>query len=146
MDKELLDLLGFIQNSQKGSIGAINNVYLPQLDKSKVDTLARYLRHKIISQGYSEGISLIAQERLRQVLEEGWTSQHDDNHTERQLATAAVSYIVVNDDYQGDYGEQIFPWDKEWWKPKDEISNLVRAGALIAAEIDRLLRLENKTK
>lgn len=34
-----------------------------------------------------------------------------------------------------------WPWATDWWKPSDDpITNLVRAGALIAAEIDRLLR------
>ena len=35
-----------------------------------------------------------------------------------------------------------WPWDDEWWKPTpdDRIRELVKAGALIAAEIDRLLR------
>lgn len=32
-----------------------------------------------------------------------------------------------------------WPWDMKWWKPSDDpIKNLVKAGALIAAEIDRL--------
>ena len=32
-----------------------------------------------------------------------------------------------------------WPWDKKWWKPSDDpIKNLIKAGALIAAEIDRL--------
>lgn len=33
-----------------------------------------------------------------------------------------------------------WPWAVRWWKPKDPIRDLVRAGALIAAEIDRLQR------
>ena len=35
-----------------------------------------------------------------------------------------------------------WPWSDKWWKPKDKIRDLVRAGALIAAEIDRLQRLK----
>lgn len=32
-----------------------------------------------------------------------------------------------------------WPWDPSWWKPSpDPVANLVKAGALIAAEIDRL--------
>jgi hypothetical protein len=37
---------------------------------------------------------------------------------------------------------QWWPWSFEWWKPKDRIRNLVRAGALIAAEIDRLQAMQ----
>jgi hypothetical protein len=35
-----------------------------------------------------------------------------------------------------------WPWDAEWFRPvpKDRIRELVKAGALIAAEIDRLNR------
>lgn len=34
-----------------------------------------------------------------------------------------------------------WPWHSSWWKPSDDpIRNLVKAGALIAAEIDRLQR------
>lgn len=34
-----------------------------------------------------------------------------------------------------------WPWDENWWKPSlDPIRNLVKAGALLAAEIDRLQR------
>jgi len=39
----------------------------------------------------------------------------------------------------------IWPWEKSWWKPtpNDRVKELVKAGALIAAEIDRLLE-QNK--
>ena len=36
-----------------------------------------------------------------------------------------------------------WPWDDEWWNPSpDPITNLVKAGALIAAEIDRQERID----
>ncbi|HCE9784511.1 TPA: hypothetical protein NH348_003290 [Pseudomonas aeruginosa] len=38
-------------------------------------------------------------------------------------------------------GSALFwPWDEEWWKPKSARENLVRAGALVLAEIERLDR------
>jgi hypothetical protein len=39
-----------------------------------------------------------------------------------------------------------WPWDREWWKPtpNNRIRELAKAGALIAAEIDRLQRLEER--
>ena len=41
---------------------------------------------------------------------------------------------------------ECWPWDHEWWKPSDDpVRNLVKAGALIAAEIDRLQRLREHT-
>jgi hypothetical protein len=38
-----------------------------------------------------------------------------------------------------------WPWEDKWWKPKDRRRDLVRAGALIVAEIERLDRLAAKT-
>lgn len=79
-----------------------------------------------------EGITLIAQERQRQIEKEGWTPEHDDEHRGGELSRAAVCYIKGN--------ATGWPWEPSWWKPKDRITNLAKAGALIAAEIDRLKR------
>ncbi len=104
------------------------------------------------------GIELIAAERARQIKAEGWTTAHDDAHNQRELARAAQTYV---DHYVGRAGliergvislreyqrETLMGWAgtwpcwlKRWWKPKDPITTLVKAGALIAAEIDRLNR------
>lgn len=107
------------------------------------------------------GISLIAAERERQVSMEGWTPEHDDQHKDGGLALAAADYAFVSTLYQprtdgydnelknatdfklgtfaGDIAHNLWPWDFQWWKPKAPIRDLVRAGALIAAEIDRRL-------
>jgi len=81
------------------------------------------------------GVELIADERKRQIEVEGWSLQHDLRHREGSLAAAAACYI----DSRSAYVDTNWPFDDEWWKPKDRLSNLVRAGALIAAEIDRVL-------
>ncbi|HYE20955.1 MAG TPA: hypothetical protein VEA69_21090 [Tepidisphaeraceae bacterium] len=103
------------------------------------------------------GIDLIAAERERQMTQEGWTPEHDDQHSEGELLKAADQYLEAADfivTTGRDDGDRYFhghapqaykwPWDKEWWKPdwSDPIRNLVKAGALIAAEIDRLKRKE----
>lgn len=95
------------------------------------------------------GVELIAEERQRQISQEGWTPEHDDNHDRCELAKAAACYAIQTVEARHlagtvDYlnapplGE--WPWDEAWWKPKDPIRDLVKAGALIAAEIDRLRR------
>lgn len=98
------------------------------------------------------GIELIAEERAAQVTREGWTAEHDDKHDAGELASAAACYTVHAScqihPYDGNGIEDIgtvpwWPWDRSWWKPKDPIRNLVRAGALIAAEIDRLQRKQS---
>ena len=91
----------------------------------------------------STGAELIAVERRRQQETEGWTKEHDDSHCADQLVHAADCYLM-SDGQEWAEGETpyLWPWDMKWWKPKDRIHNLVVAGALIAAEIDRLQRKE----
>ena len=93
------------------------------------------------------GIDLIAKERQRQIEDEGWTKEHDAELTNGSLALAAVCYAIPNELRHYSYcplrKEKVpdfWLWDKKWWKPcpEDRIRELVKAGALIAAEIDRL--------
>ncbi len=102
------------------------------------------------------GISIITDERARQIVDEGWTPEHDDQHTEGELADAASCYAAASTVKTLSYEEgdslaiihrnHRWPWEREWWKPTpgDRIKELGKAGALCAAEIDRLLRLEEK--
>lgn len=105
-------------------------------------------------------LAAIADERRRQVEVEGWTVEHDDDHPDGALAQAAAAYAVNAtapssqiDIKVGRRGQWfnggwcglptlIWPpsWSKEWWKPKNPRYDLVRAGALIVAEIERLDR------
>lgn len=99
----------------------------------------------------------IAAERTRQINREGFDASHDDEHDNGELALAAACYAAVSpsDDrlhdvqiafYDGLPPEFAFkgwlrwPWDREWWKPKDRRRDLIRAAALIVAEIERLDR------
>ncbi len=85
-----------------------------------------------------DGVAAIAAERRRQVEAEGWTPEHDDQHTRGELARAAACYALAYD--LGSERELLWPWAEDWWKPADRIRDLEKAGALIAAEIDRLKR------
>jgi hypothetical protein len=97
----------------------------------------------------ADGVALIASERRRQVEAEGWTPEHDDEHTGEGLAAAAACYarppklrpFAVRECGQTPL---IWPWEPKWWKPGDRVRELVKAGALIAAEIDRLQRAAAK--
>lgn len=91
------------------------------------------------------GVELIAAERQRQIEVEGWTAQHDDDHDMGEMAAAAICYATtaVDNEIRSLEGSDTdwWPWEMSWWKPsEDPIRNLVKAGALIAAEIDRLQR------
>lgn len=92
------------------------------------------------------GIEIIAEERARHATVEGWTPEHDDAHDKGELASAAAAYAMVPRRQSGDdspeEAPEIWPWDEDWWKPcpNDRVHELAKAGALIAAEIDRLQR------
>ncbi|MDJ1398384.1 hypothetical protein [Pseudomonas aeruginosa] len=86
-------------------------------------------------------------ERRRQVEAENWTPEHDDQHSDGQMAQAAGCYALHAGGIGTDWPDGIrngsalfWPWDEEWWKPKSARENLVRAGALVLAEIERLDR------
>jgi hypothetical protein len=85
------------------------------------------------------GAGLIVLERQRQIEAEGWTADHDAQHIGEELAFAAICYALPQD-YKTDGVHSFWPWDQELWKPSpdDRIRELTKAGALIAAEIDRL--------
>jgi hypothetical protein len=91
------------------------------------------------------GVELIAAERKRQIEEEGFTAEHDDMQKGGQLASAAA-YYAVRSDMRIWLKRLLWPWPDAWRKPTPDnrIRELEKAGALIAAEIDRLQRLENK--
>lgn len=87
------------------------------------------------------GADLIAAERQRQVEEEGWTPEHDAQHGGSEagdLVLAALAYLRPHRHLVGVPAE--WPWEGRFWKPTpdDRVRELVKAGALIAAEIDRL--------
>lgn len=115
------------------------------------------------------GAELIAAERLRQITKERWTAAHDDEHDDGSLLLAAICYaaperVFVRRDYAVSV-EFSDPWPESWagrWDKRGKYGNafeagngiadpdtyteeqrldlLVKAGALIAAEIDRRKR------
>lgn len=96
-------------------------------------------------------IAEIAAERRRQIEVEGWTAEHDDQHTDGSLAQAAAVYAlpsremvqVGNAPLRGSHWKPtLWPrsWADSWFKPKDRERDLIRAAALIVAEIERLRR------
>ena len=93
----------------------------------------------------SGAIELIAAERQRQIDAEGWTPEHDDaEHYAGELVAAAICYAYhpFSDERLANPVPWRWPWEPESWKPtpKDLIRELIKAGALIAAEIERLQR------
>jgi hypothetical protein len=90
-------------------------------------------------------------ERRRQVEAEGWTPEHDDEHARGELCAAAACYALASTQYGPEpadaydrererYIRETWPWSDAWWKPRGQRRDLVKAGALILAEIERLDR------
>jgi hypothetical protein len=95
---------------------------------------------------FSVALRDIWAERQRQVDDEGWTAEHDDQHTLGELALAAAAYAehtFASDSFRqsNKTPPAYWPFDASWWKPTDRRRDLVKAGALIVAEIERLDRI-----
>lgn len=88
----------------------------------------------------SQAVLDVAAERRRQIEAEGWTPEHDDEHGRGEMALAASCYAGPRPPEGMCPGH--WPWKAEWWKPKDRRSDLVRAAALLLAEIERLDRAQ----
>ncbi len=89
------------------------------------------------------GVESIAEERLRQFEDEGFSPFKDDQYTQRELAQAASCYAFDPRRYKLS-APFCWPLAKDLWKPTTYRQNLVKAGALIAAEIDRLDRIASE--
>ncbi|RCG81035.1 hypothetical protein CSB66_1843 [Enterobacter hormaechei] len=99
----------------------------------------------------SNAVQSVISERQRQQSVEGWTPKHDDKHDNNELAFAASCYAFHSAAASWDFEDdgtpydihpapKNWPWSPEWWKPKNPRRDLVKAGALILAVIERLDR------
>lgn len=100
------------------------------------------------------GYELITRERIRQIAQEGWSEEHDNEHTDGSLAIVGAIYAVAGlEDVEviNVIGRErmlvgLPAWPTTWAEEYDKSGEhprmrcLVIAGALIAAEIDRLQR------
>jgi hypothetical protein len=96
----------------------------------------------------------VLSERDRHVAKENWSHEHDDAHTRGELAEAGACYAInAARSAQGlnapscllrlgpsEPPFHLWPWDMSWWKPRSAREDLVRAAALIIAEIERIDR------
>ena len=102
------------------------------------------------------GVRAIADERLRQVDKKGWAADHDDIHSLGEMAGAAACYALNACGFTNPHTieaarlnvthkTRVWPWADTYWEPSNKLRDLEKAGALIAAEIDRLKRKEAAT-
>lgn len=108
--------------------------------------MADRMAEEVSAVANTAGAELIRAERLRQIQVEGFGPERDDRYTESELVRAAKAYLRYAEN--GDESDALafyWPdeWSDDWFKPsKSAVRNLAKAGALVAAEIDRLLRAE----
>lgn len=106
----------------------------------------------------SQAAAEVLLERSRQISAEGWIPQHDDGYRNGEMAWAATCYLqnsavaakmqgmgVLTAEQSDERGRsvptpQVWPWTKKWWKPAGQRRDLIKAAALIIAEIERLDR------
>lgn len=91
---------------------------------------------------YQTALGLIAEERMRQRYSLGWTPDHDDTHTNYELPKMAAVYAMPAS-CRSPAMLTLLPWDVQVKDPRTEaerVRELVKAGALIVAEIERMER------
>lgn len=95
-----------------------------------------------------KGVELIADERQKQIDKHGFTGGHHADHPEWYDANQMVDAAQVLSERHNEFINW-YPinWDHSWFRrllDKPYKERLVIAGALIAAEIDRLQEIEKR--
>ena len=91
-------------------------------------------------------IGNIIRERMRQVQELQYTPEHDDKWTNNELVDAAGCYMLnINVVPPALIETTCWPFHHSQYKPKDRISDLTRAAALLVAEMERIMRAQDRT-
>ncbi|MBG5702926.1 hypothetical protein GHT69_32925, partial [Pseudomonas aeruginosa] len=132
--------------AEKDPFGAKLNRISEKLERCDALLAARAAQAGQVPQAWLD----VQAERRRQVEAEGWTPEHDDEHDSGEIACAAACYALPPahpariEGALGRYGRDpnIWPWTRDWWKPapNDRRRELIKAGALVLAEIERLDR------
>lgn len=88
----------------------------------------------------SEAVRDVLLERARQINGEGFGVARDDAYVSGELAQAAACYAASSHSRDISYMSHLWPWASEWWKPGTTREDLLKSGALILAEIERIDR------
>jgi len=104
----------------------------------EVDALRQQLAASEQARAEPFGANLIAIERARQQSVEKYGSWHDDEHRDGSLRVVAAKLCCIGTDAHVEDALDRSMWNLE---RHPQIKRLVIAGALIAAEIDRIQRI-----
>ena len=85
----------------------------------------------------------VLKERVRQVEGEGFGVESDDGYTDYQLPRAAICYAIKAAGLPSHRATLYWPFPAPAFKPTERRANLVKAAALLLAEIERLDRAES---
>lgn len=141
-------IICFHDNFVISKVGCENCIYKSDDGLCRIRTIRvpenTYCRMKKYNNKYMEefvssGCKSIEEERKRQIEVEHYTVEHDKNELIENLIWAATAYATGC--------RRFWPWDIKCYKPGDLSikgvrKDLVRAGALIAAAIDKIDRGE----
>lgn len=79
-------------------------------------------------------------ERRRQMEKLGFTHEQDDGYVYAELPRAAICYIRTAMGHPNIDPPMEWPWSLQHWKPRSPREDLVRAIALLIAEVERIDR------
>ncbi|MGB3044170.1 MAG: hypothetical protein WBB98_13385 [Xanthobacteraceae bacterium] len=112
--------------------------------------LRRVFEAMRIRRPLSPFMQAVIAERFRQIEQEGWSLDHDDQHAHGELATAGAAYAKAAGEHLTDgfdvqrdpkfYQPSFWPWNDQWWKPTGFRRDLVKACALIVADGEKFDR------
>jgi hypothetical protein len=115
-------------------------------DKRRSHPAAAAAWDRLANKTFSAAARDVLAERQRQVSVEGWATEHDTG----AMAAAAACYCLwacapsAENAFwcaaREEAARTLWPWDEEWWKPSNKRRDLIKAAALILAEIERFDR------
>ncbi|MBJ9280394.1 ead/Ea22-like family protein [Citrobacter koseri] len=138
---DLLDKMETEEGQRKGAFLACNRWHDKFREKEAKLEAAEKRIAELEARAFNPAILDVIAERQRQKSVEGWTSEHDDEHSDGEMALAASSYALYA--HKKPIAPAIpynWPWEPKWFKQQGARRDLVKAGALILAEIERIDR------
>lgn len=95
---------------------------------------------QVVIEAAGEVAAEVFVERLRQIIEEGHSVEQDDAYTDYQLPRAAVCYAIRGAGLPPHKSTLYWPWNPATFKPAGDDRDLIKAAALILAELQRRQR------
>lgn len=147
-DPESADEWGAIVNSEKHAICEflgeqttdVNGRFIAAANPAAIQELINRLRDATSYQFISKAAFDVTEERSRQVEKLGYDHRNDDVYNDNELVHAALWFITA-DDLQWPWSWSTMLHAKS--KRHDKRARLVRAAALLIAEIERIDRATN---